>query len=135
MVTFVSMEYSKPKILTWNLHHHSPSYLAILFCLTEKLARHVPLLDSPVNFAGQYNSLIVCQFVITMTFLRSNYVRANLFLIYLSSLYDSFIMSKTNQIYVGFIFILLNDGVIGNLVAAVQLAKQIARLSGFQKTS
>ena len=29
------------------------------------------------------------------------------------------------------IFILLNDGVIGNLVAAVQLAKQIAQLSGF----
>ena len=28
-------------------------------------------------------------------------------------------------------FILLNDGVIGNLVAAVQLAKQIAQLSGF----
>ena len=33
--------------------------------------------------------------------------------------------------YVGGIFILLNDIVIGNLVAAVQLAKQIAQLSGF----
>ena len=25
MVTFISIEYSKPKILTWNLHHHSAS--------------------------------------------------------------------------------------------------------------
>ena len=58
MVTFISIEYSEPKILTWNLHHHSPSYLAVLFCLREKLARHVPLLDSPVNFAEQYSSLI-----------------------------------------------------------------------------
>ena len=58
MVTFISIEYSEPKILTWNLHHHSPSYLAILFCLREKLTRHVPLLDSPVNFAEQYSSLI-----------------------------------------------------------------------------
>ena len=33
--------------------------------------------------------------------------------------------------YVGCIFTLLNDRVIGNLVAAVQLAKQIAQLSGF----
>ena len=54
MVTFISIEYSEPKILTWNLHHHSPSYLAVLFCLREKLARHVPLLDSPVNFAEQF---------------------------------------------------------------------------------
>ena len=58
MVTFISIEYSEPKILTWNLHHHSPSYLAVLFCLREKLARHVPLLDSPVNFVEQYSSLI-----------------------------------------------------------------------------
>ena len=58
MVTFISIEYSEPKILTWNLHHHLPSYLAVLFCLREKLARHVPLLDSPVNFAEQYSSLI-----------------------------------------------------------------------------
>ena len=55
---FISIEYSEPKILTWNLHHHSPSYLAVLLCLREKLARHVPLLDSPVNFAEQYSSLI-----------------------------------------------------------------------------
>ena len=96
MVTFISIEYSEPKILTWNLHHHSPSHLAVLFCLREKLARHVPLLDSPVNFAEQYSCLIVWQFVITMTFLRSNYVQANLFLIYLFSLSDSFIMSKTS---------------------------------------
>ena len=53
MVTFISIEYSEPKILTWNLHHHSPSYLAVLFCLRETLARHVALLDSPVNFAEQ----------------------------------------------------------------------------------
>ena len=33
----------------------------------------------------------------------------------------------------GCIFILLNDRVIGNLVAAMQLAKQIVRLSGFSK--
>ena len=59
MVTFISIEYSEPKILTWNLHHHSPSYLAILFCLREKLTRHVPLLDSLLNFAEQYSSLIV----------------------------------------------------------------------------
>ena len=98
MVTFISIEYSEPKILTWNLHHHSPSYLAVLFCLREKLARHVPLLDSPVNFAEQYSSLIAWQFVITMTFLRSNYVQANLFLIHLFLLCDCFIMSKTNQI-------------------------------------
>ena len=58
MVTFISIEYSEPKILTWNLHHHSPSYLAVLFCLREKLTRHVPLLDSQVNFAEQYSSLI-----------------------------------------------------------------------------
>ena len=44
MVTFISIERSEPKILTWTLHHHSPSYLAILFCLREKLARQVPLL-------------------------------------------------------------------------------------------
>ena len=56
---FISIEYSEPKILTWNLHHHSPSYLAVLFWLREKLARHVHLLDSPVNFAEQYSSLIV----------------------------------------------------------------------------
>ena len=39
MVKFISIEYSKPKILTWNLHHHSPSYiyLAVLFCLREAL--------------------------------------------------------------------------------------------------
>ena len=59
MVTFISIEYSEPKILTRNLHHHSPSYLAVLFCLREKLTRHVPLLDSKVNFAEQYSSLIV----------------------------------------------------------------------------
>ena len=59
MVTFIFIEYSKPKILTWNSHYRSPSYLAILFCLREKLARHVPLLDFPVNFAEKYNSLIV----------------------------------------------------------------------------
>ena len=59
MVMFISIEYSVPKILTWNLHHHSPSYLAVLFCLREKLAHYVPLLDSPVNFAEQYSSLIV----------------------------------------------------------------------------
>ena len=58
MVKFISIEYSKPKILTSNLHHHSPSYLAILFCFRETLARHVPLLDSPMNFAEQYSSLI-----------------------------------------------------------------------------
>ena len=104
MVTFISIEYSVPKILTWNLHHHSPSYLAVLFCLREKLAGHVPLLDSPVNFAKQYSSLIVWQFVITMNFLRSNYVQANLFLIYLFSLCDSFMMSKTNQICGGLYF-------------------------------
>ena len=62
MVTFISIEYSEPKILTWNLHHNSPSYLAILFCLREKLARLVPLLDSPVNFAEQYSSPIVGSF-------------------------------------------------------------------------
>ena len=66
MVTFISIEYSEPKILTWNLHHHSPSHLAVLFCLGEKLARHVPLLDSPVNFAEQFvqfsNSLVVCHY-------------------------------------------------------------------------
>ena len=60
MVTFISIEHSKPKILTWNLYHHLPSYLAVLLCLREKLARHVPLLDFPVNFAEQYSSLIVC---------------------------------------------------------------------------
>ena len=98
MVTFISIEPSEPNILTWNLHHHSPSHFAILFCLREKLTRHVPLLDSLLNFAEQYSSLIVWQFVITMTFLRSNYVQVNLFLIYLFSLRDSFIMSKTNQI-------------------------------------
>ena len=81
MVTFISIEHSKPKILTWNLYHHLPSYLAVLLCLREKLARRVPLLDFPVNFAEQYSSLIVCQFGITMTFLRSKYVQANLFLI------------------------------------------------------
>ena len=43
-VTLVSIEYSEPRVLTQNLHHHSPSYLAILFCLREKLARQVPLL-------------------------------------------------------------------------------------------
>ena len=60
MVTFISIEYSEPKILTRNLHHHSPSYLAVLLCLREKLPRHVPLLDSPVNFAEhEYSSLIV----------------------------------------------------------------------------
>ena len=59
MVTFISIEYSEPKILTWNLHHHSPSYLAILFCLREKLARHVPLL---VNFAEQDSTSIVFWF-------------------------------------------------------------------------
>ena len=58
MVTFISIDYSEPKILTRNLHHHSPSYLAVLFYLREKLARHVPILDSPVNFAEQYSSLI-----------------------------------------------------------------------------
>ena len=31
MATFISIEYSEPKILTRNLNHHSPSYLAILF--------------------------------------------------------------------------------------------------------
>ena len=31
MVTFISIEYSEPKILTRNLNHHSQSYLAILF--------------------------------------------------------------------------------------------------------
>ena len=58
MVTFISIKYSEAKILTPNLYHHSPSYLAILFCLRENLARYVPLLDSPVNFAEQYSSLI-----------------------------------------------------------------------------
>ena len=43
MMTFISIEYSEPQILTWNLHHHSPSHLAVLFCLLEKLGRHVPL--------------------------------------------------------------------------------------------
>ena len=104
MVTFISIEYSEPKILTRILHHHSPPYLAVLFCLREKLTRHVPLLDSQVNFAEQWSSLIVWQFVITMNFLRSNYVQANLFLIYLFSLSDSFIMSKTNQICGGLYF-------------------------------
>ena len=59
MVTFISIEYSEPNILTWNLHHHSPSYLAVLLCLRDKLAHHVPLFDSPVNFAEQYSALIV----------------------------------------------------------------------------
>ena len=129
MVTFISIEYSEPKILTWNLHHHSPSHLAVLFCLREKLARHVPLLDSPVNFAEQYSSLIVCQFGITMTFLRSKYVQANLFLI--QQICFSYMIASSCQKpvrYVGCIFILLNDNrVICNLVAAVQLAKQIAQ--------
>ena len=31
MVTFISIEYSEPKILTRNLHGHSPPYLAVLF--------------------------------------------------------------------------------------------------------
>ena len=35
------------------------SCLAVLFCLREKWTRHVPLLDSQVNFAEQYSSLIV----------------------------------------------------------------------------
>ena len=60
MVMFISIEYSEPKILTWNLHHHSPSYSAVFFCLREKLARHVALLDSPVNFPEKYSSQIVC---------------------------------------------------------------------------
>ena len=96
MVTFISIEYSEPKILTWNLYHHSPSYLAILFCLREKLARHVPLLDSPVNFCRTIqfsNCLVVCH---TLTFLRSNYVQTNLFLIHLFSLCDSFFISQNN---------------------------------------
>ena len=38
MVMFISIEYSEPKILTRNLHHHSPSYLAVVFCLREKIA-------------------------------------------------------------------------------------------------
>ena len=58
MMTFISIEYSEPKILTWNSH----------------LIIHHHILDSPVNFAEQYSSLIVWWFVITVTFLRSNYV-------------------------------------------------------------
>ena len=131
---FISIEYSEPKILTWNLHHHSPSYLSVLFCLREKLARHVPLLDSPVNFVEQYSSLIAWQFVITMNFLRSKYVQENLFFntVDLFFLYDGFIMSKTNQIR-GLYFHFIKRQqirVICNLVAAVQLVKQITQLSG-----
>ena len=101
MVTFISIEYSEPKILTRNLHHHSPSYLARPLFSQRKISSPYACTSprpSPVNFAERHSSLIVCQFVITMTFLRSKYVQANLFLIYLFSLYESFIMSQTNQI-------------------------------------
>ena len=65
MVTFISIEYSQPKILTRNLHHHSPSYLAILFCHREKLARHVPTprLSSEFCRTIQFsNCLVVCHY-------------------------------------------------------------------------
>ena len=65
METFISTECSEPKILTWNLHHHSPSYLAVLFCLREKLARHVPLL---VNSAEQDSTKIVFLFSSSVKF-------------------------------------------------------------------
>ena len=133
---FISIEYSEPKILTWNVHHHSPSYLAVLFWLREKLARHVPLLDSPVNFAEQYSSLIVWQLCHYHDFspkqLRSSEPFFNIICfpyVIASSCH------KPIRYAGGCIFILLNDRAIGNLVAALQLAKQIAELSGFQKTS
>ena len=136
MVTFISIEPSEPNILTWNLHHHSPSHFAILFCLREKLTRLVPLLDSLLNFAEQYSSLIVWQFVITMTFLRSNYVQVNLFLIYLFSLRDSFIMSKTNQIC-GLYFHFINRQSYWQSCCCRAIGKinSTIVLSGFQKTS
>ena len=61
MVTFISIEYSEPKILTWNLNHHSPSYLAILFRLREKLARSVPLprLSSEFCRTVQFSNCLV----------------------------------------------------------------------------
>ena len=67
-----------------------------------------------------------------MTFLRSNYVQAKLFLI-LTTCFPYVIASSRKKPvkYVGCIFILLKEGVIGNLVAAVQLAKQIAQLFWF----
>ena len=67
-----------------------------------------------------------------MTFLPSNYVQANLFLI-LNTCFPYVIASSSQKPirYVGCIFILLKEGVIGNLVAAVQLAKQIAQLFWF----
>ena len=67
-----------------------------------------------------------------MTFFRSNYVQANRFLI-LNTCFPYVIASSCQKPirYVSCIFILLNDGVIGNLVAAVQLAKQIAQLFWF----
>ena len=58
MVKFISIEYSKPKILTWNLHHHSPSYLAILFCLREALVSS-PYTSPRPSSPEQYSSLIV----------------------------------------------------------------------------
>ena len=106
MVTFISIERSEPKILTWNLvHHHSPSYLAILFCLREELARHLPLLDSPVNFAEQIpfsNCLAVCHYHdFSLKQLRSSEPFFNIN--YLFSLCDSFIMTK-NQLNMWAVF-------------------------------
>ena len=118
MVTFISIEYSEPKILTWNLvHHHSPSYLAILFGLKEKLARHFtsPRLSSEFCRTIQFsNCLVVCHY---HDFLPKQLRSSEPFLI-LNTCFPYVIASSCQKPirYVGCIFILLNDGVIGILL-------------------
>ena len=127
---FISIEYSEPKILTRNLHHHSPSYLAILFWLREKLAISSPC-TSPrlsrefcrtIEFS---NCLVVCHYHdVSPKQLRSSEPFLNIIICFPYVIASS--CRKPIRYAVGCIFILLNDVVIGNLVAALQLEKQIA---------
>ena len=73
---------SEPKILTWNLHYHSPSYLAVHLCLRKKLARHVPTPRLSREFCRTIqfsNCLVVCHY---HDFSPKQLRSSNLFLIY-----------------------------------------------------
>ena len=79
-----------------------------------------------------YNSLVVCHY---HDFSPKQLRSSEPFLIYLFSLCDSFIMSQTNQICGGLYFHFIKLQSYWQSCCCVQLAKQIAQLSGFQKTS
>ena len=107
------------QVLTTERKNSSP-------CTSPRLATHSEFCRT-IQFS---NCLVVCH---CHDFSPKQLPSSKPFLIYLFFLYDSFIMSETNYVILwGCIFILINNRIIGNLGAAMQLGSK-TQLSGLRK--